>query len=49
MSRTDRPYTSGWPTWPFTRLSPKAMAKLLKTIEGQRSVMRLDDAEEALL
>jgi hypothetical protein len=39
------PYASGWPTWPFTRLSPKAMAKLLKTIEGKR----LDDAEEALL
>lgn len=38
-------YTSGWPTWPFTRLSPKAMAKLLKTIEGQR----LEEAEEALL
>jgi hypothetical protein len=49
MSRTDHPYTSGWPTWPFTRLSPRAMAKLLKTIEGQRSVKRLSEAEEALL
>ena len=39
------PYTNGWPTWPFTRLSPKEMAKLLKEIEGKR----LDDAEEALL
>ena len=30
------PYTSGWPLWPFTRLSPKEMAKLLKQIEGKR-------------
>jgi len=34
-----------WPTWPFTRLSPKEMAKLLKAIEGQR----LADYEEAPL
>jgi len=34
-----------WPTWPFTRLSPKEMAKLLKAIEGQR----LKEYEEALL
>lgn len=39
------PYTSGWPLWPFTRLSPKEMAKLLKAIEGKR----LDDYEEAPL
>lgn len=39
------PYTHGWPLWPFTRLSPKAMAKLLKTIEGQQ----VQEAEEALL
>lgn len=37
--------TSGWPTWPFTRLSPKEMAKLLKAIEGQR----LKQYEEAPL
>jgi hypothetical protein len=37
------PYSSGWPTWPFTRLSPKAMAKLLKTIEGKW----VSEAEEA--
>lgn len=42
---TQHPYIHGWPTWPFTRLSPKAMAKLLKTIEGKR----LDEVEEALL
>lgn len=34
-----------WPTWPFTRLSPKEMAKLLKLIEGKR----LADYEEAPL
>ena len=34
-----------WPTWPFTRLSPKEMARLLKAIEGQR----LKDAPEAPL
>lgn len=28
--------TSGWPTWPFTRLSPKDMAKLLKRLEADR-------------
>lgn len=38
-------YTNGWPTWPFTRLSPRAMAKLLKTIEGKS----VSEAEEALL
>ena len=38
-----------WPTWPFTRLSPKEMAKLLKLIEGQRSAQRVSEAEEALL
>jgi hypothetical protein len=41
----EQPYSHGWPLWPFTRLSPKAMAKLLKTIEGKR----LDETEEALL
>lgn len=39
------PYSHGWPLWPFTRLSPKEMAKLLKTIEGKR----LEEAEEAPL
>ena len=39
------PYNSGWPLWPFTRLSPKEMAKLLKTIEGKQ----VSEAEEALL
>lgn len=39
------PYSSGWPLWPFTRLSPKEMAKLLKKIEGQR----MDDVEDALV
>lgn len=38
-------HTGAWPTWPFTRLSPKEMAKLLKTIEGKR----LAEAEEAPL
>lgn len=38
-----------WPTWPFTRLSPKEMAKLLKVIEGQRSAQRLAEAGEALI
>jgi hypothetical protein len=38
-------YTSGWPLWPFTRLSPKEMARLLKAIEGKR----VSEAEEALL
>ena len=38
-----------WPTWPFTRLSPKEMAKLLKLIEGKRSAQRLAEYEEALL
>lgn len=38
-------YTSGWPLWPFTRLSLKEMAKLLKAIEGKR----VSEAEEALL
>ena len=42
-------HTGAWPTWPFTRLSPKEMAKLLKAIEGQRSVKRLADYEEAPL
>lgn len=46
------PYNSGWPLWPFTRLSPKEMAKLLKDIEGQRSVKQAEqhmrEAEEAL-
>jgi hypothetical protein len=42
---TSYPYTSGWPLWPFTRLSPKEMAKLLKAIEGKR----VSEAEEALL
>lgn len=41
----NRPYNSGWPMWPFTRLSQKEMAKLLKKIEDQR----MDDYEEALL
>jgi hypothetical protein len=41
------PYNSGWPLWPFTRLSPKEMSKLLKKIEGQQSVKRLADLEEA--
>ena len=43
------PYTSGWPLWPFTRLTPKEKAKLLKAMERQRSVKRLDDLEEAPL
>lgn len=39
-------HTKGsWPTWPFTRLSPKEMAKLLKAIEGKR----ISEAEEAPL
>ena len=38
-----------WPTWPFTRLSPKEMARLLKAIEGQRSGSVLKDAPEAPL
>jgi len=37
--------TGSWPTWPFTRLSPKEMARLLKAIEGQR----LKQYEEAPL
>lgn len=39
------PYSNGWPLWPFTRLSPKEMAKLLKAIEGKQ----VSEAEEALL
>jgi hypothetical protein len=42
---TPYPYSSGWPLWPFTRLSPKEMAKLLKKIEGKRS----EDVEDALV
>jgi hypothetical protein len=37
------PYSHGWPLWPFTRLSPKEMERLLKKIEGQR----VDELEEA--
>lgn len=45
---TDFPYNSGWPLWPFTRLSPKEMAKLLKTIEGKQAEQHMLEAEEAL-
>lgn len=34
---TQHPYIHGWPLWPFTRLSPKEMAKLLKEIEGKQA------------
>lgn len=43
------PYSSGWPTWPFTRLSPKDVATLLKKLEGDRVNQSLAEAEEALL
>lgn len=42
---TTKAHTGAWPTWPFTRLSPKEMAKLLKAIEGKR----LSQYEEAPL
>ena len=34
-----------WPTWPFTRLTPKEMAKLLKALKDQE----LAKKQEALL
>lgn len=43
------PYSSGWPTWPFTRLSPKEMDALLKKLDGERVNKSLAEAEEALL
>lgn len=42
------PYSHGWPLWPFTRLSPKEMERLLKKIEGQSNRDVLDGFEEAL-
>jgi hypothetical protein len=42
------PYSHGWPLWPFTRLSPKEMERLLKKIEGQSNRDVLDGLEEAL-
>jgi DNA-binding CsgD family transcriptional regulator len=41
------PYSHGWPLWPFTRLSPKEMERLLKKIEGQSNRDVLDNLEEA--
>jgi hypothetical protein len=32
-----------WPTWPFTRLTPKEMQKLLKDLEKQKR----EQAEDA--
>ena len=41
------PYSHGWPLWPFTRLSPKEMEKLLKKIEGKQVVDRFEDLGDA--
>lgn len=50
QEQTKRQIAHGqWPTWPFTRLSPKDMERLLKRIEGQRHRALIDDFEEALL
>jgi hypothetical protein len=41
----NHPYNLGWPTNPFTKLSPEAMAQLLRDMK----VRQREEAEEALV
>ena len=46
------PYSGGWPTWPFTRLSEHDMAQMLGRLEQPRRSLAEeleDDVGEALL
>ncbi len=43
------PYKYGYPTWPFTKLTPEQMEKLLKDIDKKQRQDALKKAEEALL
>ena len=43
------PYQYGYPTWPFTKLTPEQMEKLLKDMDKQQRQDALKNAQEALL
>jgi hypothetical protein len=43
------PYKYGYPTWPFTKLTPEQMDKLLKDIDKKQRKDALRRAEEALI
>ena len=43
------PYSGGWPVWPFTRLSPADMGRLIRKLEEQRWEEIEDYIGEALL
>lgn len=43
------PYKYGYPTWPFTKLTPEQMEKMLKNIDKQQRKDAIQNAKEALL